>query len=264
MNRVKGLTMYRVAIFDDTKDELEALVGLTERYLEREHIDFRIDQFSSSGKLRDAWNKGSRWNLLMLDILENGPAGIFLAEELRRLGEEADIVFTTSCADYALEGYRAYPVNYLIKPIDSLLLFPVLERCLVGRGNMKMLTLHTEEGGITAVRQKEIFYIEIFRRELVVHCREKIVTGKGSLASILEQLPENRFYRCQRSFIVNLEAVSAVRKYDYVLKNERRVPIAMRSYREACQKWLDYLTCSSDSHDGEKKAEAEESGLQNG
>ena len=49
------------------------------------------------------------------------------------------------------------------------------------------------------------------------------------------------FYRCHRSFVVHLAYVSGIQKYRFLLRGGGEVPIAMRHYQEAQERWLAYL-----------------------
>ncbi len=234
--------MYRIMICDDEKADREKTEALVIHLMERLGEACRTEYAASPSELLRAREKGAEWDLILLDILMDGPSGLQLAEELHRDGDGTDVVFVTSCAEYALEGYRSYPVSYLLKPLTKESLMPVLEHCLSRRREEPFLNLDIGEGGREMVSQKEICYIEVFRRELVVHCAGRVMTGTGALSAVVKQLPGTKFYRSHRSFLVNLEWVTGIQRYHYILKDGNTVPIAVRSYAEAQQKWLDYFT----------------------
>ncbi|QNM05322.1 LytR/AlgR family response regulator transcription factor [Qiania dongpingensis] len=234
--------MYRIMVCDDDKADREKTEALVIRLMERLGEACRTEYAASPEELLRAREKGAEWDLILLDILMDGPSGLQLAEELHRDGDGTDVVFVTSCAEYALEGYRSYPVSYLLKPLTKENLMPVLEHCLSRWREEPFLNLDIGEGGREMVPLKEICYIEVFRRELVVHCAGRDVTGTGALSAVIKQLPATKFYRSHRSFLVNLEWVTGIQRYHYILKDRNTVPIAVRSYAEAQQKWLDYFS----------------------
>lgn len=169
-----------------------------------------------------------------------GQDGIELASALRQEGDETDLVFITSSPEYALAGYRAYPVSYLLKPITHDKLGPVLARCLARRKEPTLM-LTAAAGGRITILQKDVRYIEVFRRELAVHVKDEVLSCSGSLNAVLSELTAECFYRCHRSFVVNLAHVSGVQKYRFLLRDGGEVPIAMRTYRQAQERWLAYL-----------------------
>ena len=116
----------------------------------------------------------------------------------------------------------------------------MIERCVAKHKKAKIVTLRLGENAMKTIAIKDILWIEVFQKELLVHCKEEELIGVGSLLEILNQLP-SQFYRSHRSFIVNLDVVVGVQKYEFVLKNKQVVPIAMRTLQQAQQIWLTYL-----------------------
>lgn len=233
--------MYRIVICDDEETAQKEMKALAAHLMKIQGEPCLIQCVKSPQQLIKLRQSGSRWDLILLDILMDGPEGLRLAEELRRSGDETDVVFVTSCAEYALEGYRSYPVNYLLKPLTKENFMPVLEHCLMRWRQEPLLKLDTGQGGSAAVPLKDLCYIEVFRRELVVHCVDRRVTGNGALTELAQQLSGSRFYRSHRSFLVNLDWVTGIQRYHFLLKNGEQVPIAVRNYPEAQRRWLEHL-----------------------
>lgn len=67
-------------------------------------------------------------DLVFLDIQIASDDGIELARKLRFNHIELDIVFTTSHADYAMQAYDVYPLDYMVKPISKKRLAQTLKR----------------------------------------------------------------------------------------------------------------------------------------
>lgn len=233
--------MYRVAVCDDMVRDLEEMAAVTTALLRETGMESRIERFRSAAELLVGRSRGASWDLILLDIMMDGKDGIELAENLRMAGDETDLIFITSSPEYALAGYRAYPVSYLLKPLTRAKLEPVLSRCLERRHALPSLVLDALEGGKLTLPLGEIRYIEVFRRELVVHCKDRSLSCAGPLNAVLAELPAEGFYRCHRSFVVNLNQVSGVRRYCFLLRGGEEVPIAMRVYPEAQERWLEHL-----------------------
>ncbi len=233
--------MYCVAVCDDVERDLSEMVAVTAALLREGCIEFEIHRFHSAAEMMAAYGGGEVWNLILLDIMMDGKDGIWLAETLRSTGNETDLIFITSSPEYALAGYRSFPVSYLLKPLTREKLAPVLSRCLERRQKLPSLVLASLEGGKITLPLGEIRYIEVFRRELVVHCKDRSLSCAGPFNAVLAELPAEKFYHCHRSYVVNLNQVSGVRKYCFLLRNGEQVPIAIRAYPEAQARWLDYL-----------------------
>lgn len=233
--------MYQIAICDDEAQDLAKIAELAGALLREQGLACGIQTFAAAQELAAARLKGAAWDLILLDIIMEGQDGIELANALRAAGDETDLVFITCSPEYALAGYGSYPVSYLLKPITRKNLGPVLARCLKRREKQPRLVLDGAGGGKVALPLAEIVYIEIFRREVVVHCKSGPVACQGALNAVLERLPAELFYRCHRSFVVNLACVNEIHKYFFELTGGARAPIAMRAYPEARRRWLEFL-----------------------
>ena len=70
----------------------------------------------------------------------------------------------------------------------------------------------------------ELIYAEAHNREISFHVTDKEIQGYYCMAELQKELPSN-FYRCHRSFIVNLDYVDYVEGSDIRMKNGERIPL---------------------------------------
>jgi two-component SAPR family response regulator len=73
-------------------------------------------------------------DLAFLDIQIAADDGLELARSLRSVCSDLDIVFTTSHAEYAIDAYDVYPLDYMVKPISRIRLAQTIARA-AGRRN---------------------------------------------------------------------------------------------------------------------------------
>ena len=121
----------------------------------------------------------------------------------------------------------------LLPPVKRRLRIPfryVAEK-LKGRN---LLVFHEPNGVRVTVDANDILYIEVIGAELSVYTRTDVIKCNGtSLAETYEKLPPERFYRCHRSFIVNLDYVVRSVKYYFLMENGEKVTVAKNRYAEA-------------------------------
>lgn len=236
--------MYYIAVCDDEKlfsDNMRhILYGIFYEYGE----DVVINCFDSIEKLEA---DKQRYNLLILDILLGADNGIRYAEKLRERGIETDIIFVTSSPEFALAGYSVYPVDYILKPVNENKLRESIGRCLKKRQNVPVLLINSKELGKVKVSVDEIAYCEVMRTDIVVHrINGSDITLVGTFSSFCAQLPKNEFYRCHRSFVVNMKCVERIDRYRFTLQSGDNVPIAKNNYNEAKKVFVDYINPAED------------------
>jgi len=227
--------MYCFAICDDDPVFLNNLTALLEETLREDSIPFSLDTYVDTTPLFQAVEQeGKQYHVLLLDILMEKETGIALARRLRNAGARSSIIFITSTPEFALESFDVNPIHYLLKPVSVGSLRVALRRCMEVQKRDAVFTLTCPDKSSRLIRLNDILYAEIFLTELKIHLKDgESVAGVGKLSEMLAQLPESWFYRCHRSFVVNLEEVVGIRRFDFILENGRHVPIAQRKYGEA-------------------------------
>ena len=116
-----------IAACDDQIEELEKLTALLQAWQSDRRSDVRFQTFRSGGQLLDA-ARAERFTLYLLDVLMPGMTGMDAAREIRSFDAAADIIFLTTSPGFAYESYGVRAAEYLLKPINAKLLYPVLDK----------------------------------------------------------------------------------------------------------------------------------------
>lgn len=182
----------------------------------------------------------------------------------------APVIFTTAYDEYALRAFKANGVDYLLKPIQTEDLANAIQKVRVtkGRGNEVSVSLQDAIRSLLDTENvvsnyKEIFLadqknqkvpvkvsdIAIFGKE-VVNCiylfnGEKMYLDYATLDEIETMLNPKIFFRVNRQYIINIDAVQSIKsldnsKIDIVLKKPNQ-NILLDVSRQRCpefRKWL--------------------------
>ena len=176
--------------------------------------------------------RGELADILLLDIQMPGMDGVALARELRTRGNQAQIIFVTGFADYMQAGYDVEAVHYLLKPVKPEQLLEVLSRArerLESGARMAALRI---EGEWVRLRVQDVLYAESRGHYAHIFLRDgRELRAKMALGDLADALGAD-FFRCQRSFLVNMRCVARVTAAHLVLDGGREIPLA-RGLREA-------------------------------
>jgi len=234
--------MIRIAICDETPAESEQLAKLLRSCTAGE---LAIECFATLAKLKRAVAAEiNRYRVLIIGTTVAEEDGITAAKVMRKLGCTAELVFCSADADRASEAYGAYPTCFLPKPFSKSRMTELLSFIAERYGQKPSIILNGGDGRRNGFCVDDIIYIEVFRTELEVHTAESTTKCIGSLKETCEKLPEGRFYRAHRSFIVNLGRVKSLEKYQFTMDNDTTVTVAKNRYAEAKKAWRDYNTPS--------------------
>lgn len=184
-------------------------------------------------------------DLIFVDIQMPDLTGI---EFTRSLAQDAKVVFTTAYEKYALEGFRLDVIDYLLKPFSYEEFFKAVQkvqRLLKSEAaglnqveaNADFLFLKSDYK-IRRINFSEILYIEGLKDYVKVYVLNEVrpVMSLASLKTLESKLPESKFMRVHRSFIVNLEKISTIERSRIVF-GKTYIPVSDQ-YKE---KFQDYL-----------------------
>ena len=162
------------------------------------------------------------------------------------------LVFTTAYSEYAIEGYKANGVGYLLKPYGfdefEAAAQKVRDVCEIRQQAKDDVSTQIGDDGIIYVKSdykivriniEQIRYIEAMSEYLRISCegKDKPIIVLLSMKKIEEHLPSNKFMRIHRSFIINLDKVSEVKKNHVLMEGDVSLPIG-DNYKDA---FINYL-----------------------
>ena len=185
-------------------------------------------------------------DLIFLDIHMPDLTGIEFA---RILENRPKIIFTTAYERYAIEGFKLEVVDYLLKPFgyEEFLKAARKAEKLIGmeksahdevESNNEFLFLKSEYK-IRRINFNDIKYIEGLKDYVKVYLshEDKPILSLNSLKSLEAKLPEAKFMRVHRSFIVNLEKIDTIERSRIVF-GKVYIPVS-EQYKNKFQEFLD-------------------------
>ena len=190
---------------------------------------------------------------VFLDINMPDLNGMDFAKSLEQGHSQGPLmVFTTAYSEYAIEGYKANSVGYLLKPYG----FDEFEAAAqkvkdiheIRHQAMTEVSTQSDDEGIIYVKSdykivriviENIRYIEAMSEYLRIACddRDKPVIVLLSMKKIEEHLPSSSFMRIHRSFIINLKKINEVKKNHVILDGDVSLPIG-DNYKDAFMNYV--------------------------
>lgn len=179
-------------------------------------------------------------DLVFLDIDMPSLNGI---ELFKKMKQSTLVIFITSRADYAIEGFNLRAMDYLLKPFS----FERFQESVKRAQEYLNLTSQTEQTvdshylfiradfSLIKIPIADIIYIEALDDYLKIYIQDqKTLVARMTMKAILEKLPASKFVRTHRSFIVATERIKALRA-KFVLVDRLEIPVG-RNYLEEVEK----------------------------
>lgn len=230
---------FRIAVCDDEKVHREQLEGILRSQWEDKDRQCAVFGYSTGEQLLEAVEQ-SRFDLIFLDILMEGTDGMQAARRLRADGLRTKIVFVTSSPDFVFEGYEVEALRYLLKPFREEQIREVLQVCQKNAAQPEEILIRAG-ATIHKIPFHDICYVEAQRKSSVIVLGDRRIPAVRGITEMESELPDNLFFRCQKSFIVNLRQIASICRYEATLKNGTVVPVGRAKWTEMKERLIDYL-----------------------
>lgn len=167
-------------------------------------------------------------DVLFLDMDMPDLSGLQVAEIVGELNPQVKIVFSTAYDQYAVHAFKLRAFHYMLKPYDEediAIVFRELRKiqpqsstataALSPSTSIKTsvkLALELDEG-IRYVSPKDIMYISKEVKHVQVHLHDKAYIVSYTLSELEQKLEPYGFFRCHKSYLVNLAAISEMKTW---------------------------------------------------
>lgn len=210
--------MLRIIIADDEKG-----IRLFLKNTLSDISGVRVILEASTGEEVLAFVMDNEADLILFDIDMPQIDGMTAAKEIFKINPEIKIIFITAYPDHALEAFKVYPVDYILKPINAERLKQSIELIKQNTGSVEQT--HNEINkvieGIISVKEKEetvflftdeIIMIERQNRKTLVHLQDRVLIINESLQELEKRLPYY-FLRSHKSFIINIKKIAHISRW---------------------------------------------------
>ena len=214
--------MLKIAICDDEKEFCDSAERMLKLYMEEKGVSFQADTFGVPSDLADMTEKGTIYDVYLLDIYMPGVTGMSIATELRNRDIKSPIIFLTSSTDHALEAFGVDATHYLLKPYTKDSFYMGMDKA------MQSIASHKNDSVILKVDNEyrsilvsKLIYCEAEDKyqRLYLASGEKLLIRISGTELYKLLLEYDSFYHCGRAHIINLNHISRVTPDGAVFKN---------------------------------------------
>ncbi len=150
----------------------------------------------------ELWSPGASGPAIVIWDLDAGlpPSGMVSSASTA-------LLVCSSRTQAAIDSYSLHPDGFLQKPIQQKDLFTVLRRCArLWWDSLERLEILSDRLRVR-LPLCDLIWAEGARRGCLVHSSHECISNRETLSALEARLPKGLFFRCQRSFLVNLTHV---------------------------------------------------------
>ena len=217
-----------IAVCDDSFVDREYISKLVSLWGQKSGHYVHMDTFTSAENFLFNYSETYDFDMILLDIEMADMNGVELAKRIRRDNDSIQIIFITGYSDYISDGYDVSALHYLMKPVDDVKLFSVLDRAVLKLGKNDKVLVYEASGEVFRIPIYKIRYADVYGNYVSIHANIDL-TIKMTLSNLFDGLDE-RFYRVGRSVIVNLTEISRVTKTEIKLRDGSSIAVPRGAY----------------------------------
>ena len=220
--------MVKIAICDDEKMFCDSTERILKLYMEVKAMPFQVDVFNVPSELLDVTEKGTVYDIYLLDIYMPGITGMSIATELRSRGVKSPIIFLTSSTDHALEAFGVDATHYLLKPYTEDSFYMGMDKAMQSIASHKNDSVILKvDNDYRSILVSKLIYCEAedkYQRLYLENGERLLVRISGmELYKLLSEF--DSFYHCGRAHIINLNHISRVTQSGAEFKNGMKLSL---------------------------------------
>ncbi len=231
--------MIRIAICDDEKTMSDNIKSMVTHFFRSKNTDTVIVQFSCG---EDLLNHDTPIDILFLDIQMKTLNGMETAKKLRARGFKGFLIFITILKELVFESFDVQAYDYLVKPIKESHFQKTMERLFASMQTANETSLLVQKGyERTIIPFDEIVFCEIIDRKVYLHLTSSEVVDYYERIEHLETKLGSSFFRCHRSFLINLRHLKSYKNSTAYMENGRQIPVSRLRSKEFSNVILRYM-----------------------
>ncbi len=158
---------------------------------------------------------------IFLDINIPSLDGVLLAQNISQFAHKPFIVFITAWKEHAVEAFELEAFDYILKPYQESRIISMLQKLEtawqqqtgssaspVPRENATINLVKDERIIVTSIH--DIYYAEAHEKMTFVYTKRESYVMPMNITEFCSKLPAAHFFRCHRSYCVNLDKIREI------------------------------------------------------
>lgn len=218
-------------------------------WLIKEHSQMEIVGTFDDGLDVLKYLQHNKVDTIFLDINIPSLDGVLLAQNISQFAHKPFIVFITAWKEHAVEAFELEAFDYILKPYQESRIISMLRKLEAAwqqqsgtasspqsRENATINLVKDERIIVTSIN--DIYYAEAHEKMTFVYTKRESYVMPMNITEFCSKLPTAHFFRCHRSYCVNLDKIREIEPWfnnTYILRLrdlDFQVPVSRSKVKE--------------------------------
>jgi two-component system LytT family response regulator len=186
----------------------------------QQHSQITIEACFDDGLEVLKYLQNHRVDVIFLDINIPSLDGMLLAQNINQFAHKPLIVFITAWKEHAVDAFELDAFDYILKPYHESRIITMLNK-LEASAQQQLTQPSTQQSApqtVNLVKDEriivtdinDIYYVEAHEKLTFVYTRREAYVMSMAISEFCSRLPEPLFFRCHRSYCVNLSKIREI------------------------------------------------------
>lgn len=227
----------RIAICDDEAPMHDMLKRHLDSYARKRNLSVMYSDFTGGPELLAFPHD---LDLIFMDYQMKDLDGLETARRLRAAHIDTPIIFLTSFPHIVFDTFEVNAYRFLVKPVDPEKLAAAMDGLLSDQDTDQYIVI--KDGDFSRrINIGDIIYAEASDKYCFVRTTEEGFVYKKTLAEFESLLPEDRFFRSHRTYLVGFKHVVSHTETTIVLDNQEKALISKLKRTPFKKAFEDYI-----------------------
>lgn len=222
----------KIAVVDDERKWIEEILRVVQRHMEQ--VD-SVEVYESGVEFL----KGNKeYDVVIMDVQMDIKDGFDTLEEYILQYPDSINIFLTTQLDLARKGYLVDAFRYIDKSKMDEEIEEAFSKIREINKKNKHSLISASGNTIKNIYIKDVLYIDTCGRHSLIHTDVGEYKCDKKINDLERELEEFGFFRCHKSFLINLGKVEKLDKEFAYFPNGERAYLSVRRYSETKKKYI--------------------------
>lgn len=226
-----------IAICDDEKALHKELKEALCNYSRDRGIEIYTFCFTSGSELIKS---SEMFDIIFMDYEMNDLNGIETSEIIRKNNDTTTIIFLSAYPNVVFDTFSVNTFRFLTKPLNIDKMYDALDAYRNSVDKDNLLIIKTLEK-TWSIKHSEIIYAEARKKHTLIRTIKTTLEIAKCLGEIESMLPEEKFFRVHKSFVVNFSHITNYDKEFILFDNNEKAALGNKYYSAFKKVFLNYI-----------------------